>query len=345
MKIAVIIPVTRPEQAAICVDALSKQSFLNSEIEIILIKDKDQVIELKKTDIKIIIIEEENPHPAFRRNLGVKLTNARILAFLDDDTIPCSEWLSEAVRYIEKESVDGVCGPELQSQNNLSLGYTLAGAANETFFVEGVERMNVTSEGPVRFYNIRLCNVIMRRKVWEAVGGFNEIANYHIDDIEFFYLACNKKYRFHYIPKMLVHHRPEPFPFRYLKKKFNERFYTGMNAMMFREIYSLIPQIWFVYLLYPIIILIFLLFFSNSMYIMPFLAIYFGLILWFSYPWFRKNKKIFILLPIVFISTHIVELIGFLAGTFYFFVNRNYGDVTVRIKQGRLEKCSESLTL
>lgn len=323
MKIAVIIPVTRPPYLYRCIKGLNCQTSPHDEFEIILIKGKNMFLELENTDIKTVQIEEDTLHPGFRRNLGVKSTNARILAFIDDDTIPCPDWIRNATRHLEKERIDGVCGPLLQSQGQSSFGSMLAGAANESIFLEGFEDCNLYEKKRVQFFNISLCNVIIKRNVWEAVGGFNGVASYYIDDFEFFYLADKKGFIFYNIPEVTVCHSVEPFPSKYLKKKFITRFYTGMNSIMFNKVYRQIPSIRLAFLAYICIPFMFILIMKDRFYFAILLIVYFGIGLYFSRFVFAKNKLAFFLLPFVFFITHLVNLAAFILGNIFFCIKRN----------------------
>lgn len=337
MKAAIIIPVTRPNHVIACLDRLLQQTFAHSEFEIILIKNTGTVLTWPVTDVKITEIEEVKSHPGFRRNCAVKRTDAEILAFLDDDTVPQLDWLFKAIFYIEKENIDGVCGPLLQSQNNSSLGNILAGAANESVFLEGFEDCNLCEKKPAKFYNIPLCNAIIKRAVWESVGGFNEMANYYIDDIEFFYLACKKGFKFYNIPDIALYHSVEPFPLRYLRKKFETRFYTGMNSLMFHEVYGAVPFIRLAFLIYPVLMLsIFLVAANKWPHSMLFLIIYVGLAIWHSRSVFAKSKMAFICLPTVFFLTHAVNFTAFTFGMVFFIIKRKKFAAVIEHKKGRL---------
>ncbi|MFH2145377.1 MAG: glycosyltransferase [Candidatus Omnitrophota bacterium] len=319
-KVAVIIPVSKPEHFPLCINGIIRQNFSPAEFEIILVKSKELVLELPRCEVKIAQIEENNLHPGFRRNLAVKNTNARILAFLDDDAIPCPDWLAHALRYIQQEQFDGISGPVRQSGTRLSFLHTLAGAANESVFLEGVDHFTQTCD-QLNFYQIPFCNVIMKRQVWESVGGINELANYYIDDTEFFYIATKKGYKFKGASELSVQHITEPFSSRYLKKKFISRFYTGLNLLSFRKIYKEIPLTRsFVFI--PLAAVVSFIISNNYFMLRLFLLFYFLTAFWFSRLWLAKNKGVFLLLPAVFFVSQSTIFVALISGMLYFFVNK-----------------------
>lgn len=338
MKAAVIIPVTRPESLYMCMGGLLNQTFNHSEFEIILIKDSNMILELEDTDIKITQIEEDVLLPTIRRNKAVGQTDASILAFLDDDTIPPAEWLHDAVLNIEIKKIDGVCGPSLQLQSDTSLGSILAAEARKSFFLEGNDICNIYEKKQMEFYNIPFCNVVIKRKVWDLVGGLNEVvANYYMDDCEFFYLATKKGYKFYNIPEIGVQHAVEPFPLRYLKKKFITRFYTGVNTMLFHEIYSKIPFIRLGFMAYFFMIALFLLAINNWFNVVLFLILYFATAFWFSQSMFNRNKKVFVLSPVVFFLTHLTIFIAFTLGILSFFIKKRNFKPIIENKKKRFK--------
>lgn len=321
MEVAVIIPVTRPDYFSSCMDHLIQQTYDHTKFEIIVIKRKELDLRIPITDIKIKQVIEDRLHAGLRRNLAINSTEAQILAFLDDDTVPPLDWITNAVIYLKDNNIDGVCGPIEQFQESLSLGYRLAGAANESVFLEGFEEHRIYEKKLVKFYNLALCNVVFLRKVWEGVKGFNEAASYYIDDIEFFYIAYKLGYRFEAISALGIHHAVESFPFNYLKKKFVTRFYTGINAVIFNDIYSKLPFINLTIFVYPVLILFVFLGAINKLFIIAVLIIYFILALVFSIPYLFKSKIVFILLPGVFFLTHLTDFVAFTLGIIYCLLN------------------------
>ena len=65
---------------------------------------------VKKFDIKLLIIFEENLYPGHARNIGISKSTNSLLAFLDTSTIPCNKWLSSGLNLINKQNSDGVWG-------------------------------------------------------------------------------------------------------------------------------------------------------------------------------------------------------------------------------------------
>jgi len=339
MEVAVIIPVTRPDHLSLCLGNLIRQTYDHTKIEVMLIKEKELELNIPITDIKIKQFIEDKLHTGLRRNIAIKNTGAEILAFLDDDAIPPLDWIANAVRYLSNNNVAGVCGPIVQFQENLSFLNRLAGAANDSIFLEGFDDSKIYEKKSLKFYNIPLCNSVILRKAWEGVKGFNETAYYYMDDIEFFFLANKLGYKFDSNYSLTINHAVESFPFKFLKKKFITRFHVGINAIIFNDIYGKIPFINLAFLAYPILILLCYLGIIHKSFIFSVFLIYIISALFFSIPYFSKSKIVFIFLPMVFLFTHLTNFIAFTAGLVYYFLNSHKFSGICRDKEERLKTC------
>ncbi len=312
MRVSVIIPVTRPKELLECFRGLLAQGLDRGEYEVILIRSPELLLSLPETDIRITQILEKNPHTGVRRNLGCRIAQGEYLAFIDDDTVVSSDWLTLAERGIARYGLDGVCGPIHHYQGlEESLSLRLSGAASDSFFLEGFSDSLIQNPGIAAFYNIPLCNCMIRRSVWESVGGFNEKVFYYMDDIEFFYLASRSGFKFFHLPELRVRHGVARFPGPFLKKKFVTRFYVGINTLVFPEIFFRMPYVWLACLSYPALTMFA---FLSEQWLANMFLLYVLMALIFSFPYFKKDKKTAWLLPCVFLLTHLTDYFAFAMG-------------------------------
>jgi len=317
MDIAIIIMVTRPKMLRTVLDRLNRQTYDHKQIEIILIHSQDCFLQIPQTDIKIIRVVENDLHLGIRRNRGVERSEAEIIAFLDDDAIPPLNWVESVVCHLSKTDYGGVCGPVAHFDKNASLAYQLSGAATDSFFLEGFSDARAGQVKKVEFYNIPGCNCAIRRRIWEAVGGFNEAMFPYSDDIEFFFNASRMGFSFWVVPVLAVQHNVEPFPLRFLKKKIITRFQTGVNAILFHEIFWQMPFIKLAFMLYAVIFGICFFYRHVGVFFWSLLGPYLFISVLYSLKFLKKHPLIFLLLPFAFLTTHAANFMSFTGGLFY----------------------------
>src|SRR3989338_6907642 len=89
-----------------CLDAIKKQSYTN--FEICLLTDYQNDLSFPKLRKKSY---GKYVGPAIKRDDGAKMAKGEILAFIDDDAYPDSDWLKSLVHHFSDSQVAGVGGP------------------------------------------------------------------------------------------------------------------------------------------------------------------------------------------------------------------------------------------
>lgn len=116
MNISVIIPTyRRPQNLAVCLEALSQQTRLADEI-IVIVRDSDletrqflDTTDLASNSIRIVTVT--HPGIVVALNAGLDVVHSDILAITDDDTAPHPEWLARIeAHFLADEHIGGVGG-------------------------------------------------------------------------------------------------------------------------------------------------------------------------------------------------------------------------------------------
>ncbi len=102
LRISVVVPTyRRPALLHACLGSLLEQRFDKSEYEVIIVSDgpdaeTEQVVLSFKQDNQFLryLSLPKKRGPAAARNLGWKEARSPLIAFTDDDTVPCRDWLS-----------------------------------------------------------------------------------------------------------------------------------------------------------------------------------------------------------------------------------------------------------
>jgi cellulose synthase/poly-beta-1,6-N-acetylglucosamine synthase-like glycosyltransferase len=135
--------------------------------EIILLPDgSKETIE----DVKVIATGPVTP--GAKRNIGVKNSRGEFCAFIDSDAFPRSDWLTNAIKYLDDPEVSGVGGPGLTPEADGMMqkagGYVLSS------FMVGALSSRYKTGSSFAVDDAHSCNFIASKAVVEASGGWNE---------------------------------------------------------------------------------------------------------------------------------------------------------------------------
>lgn len=72
--------------------------------------ENDKIL-LKKYPWLRIIPTDDITRPAQKRNIGTRASKGDIIAFIDDDAYPSTQWLKKAACLFQEKKVEAVCGP------------------------------------------------------------------------------------------------------------------------------------------------------------------------------------------------------------------------------------------
>ncbi|MFO7626676.1 MAG: glycosyltransferase [Candidatus Fermentibacteraceae bacterium] len=235
MKVAFVVPVTRPDDARTLAATLY-QRVTRTGSEVVLVTESA----IAGLPPKSRCIETRERHASVRRNLGVKDTTAEWIVFLDDDTLPTDTWF-EALENALDGSDPIVTGPTIPMGNDLE--ERLSDLVTTSALGEGSMLYGSGDGSSPGFSSIYLCNCLVKREVWERAGGFNELADWRVDDTEFFYIALRLGFRPVFRRAFTVRHRRRGFFHGFLPHQFKARYATGMNTVLFPEIFLRIPGV------------------------------------------------------------------------------------------------------
>lgn len=184
------------EHLSHCLDLLDRQSVDRASFEVI-IADNNSRCGLKAVEAvaagraRVVPAPEPGAGPA--RNEGVKAAQGEALAFIDSDCRPAPDWLREGLRGLEHHPIVG--GPVLMEPADPE-----APTPEEAFDV--VFGFNALEFLKHRGF-IGSGNLLVRRDVFEAVGGFRSGVS---EDVEWSHRARALGYTLHHVPGAVVGH-------------------------------------------------------------------------------------------------------------------------------------------
>lgn len=117
LSVSVIIPVYKDQSGLNnCLRALKNQSLPYQQFEVIVIDNASQPkIELPKSvNLNCILETCEKPGSYAARNVGIRKANGEVIAFLDADCLPETDWLEKGLAAVQSAPLKTLVGGEVK---------------------------------------------------------------------------------------------------------------------------------------------------------------------------------------------------------------------------------------
>jgi len=248
MKVSIIIPVKKINDFIL--ESISKiQAIEWPDYEIIILTDKP---EKKYSWKKTRIIATGSVKPAKKRDQSLKYAKGEILAFIDDDAFPETNWLKKSCRHFNDKQVAAVGGPAITPNNSLLLEKA-SGAVFESYIGGGMTRNRYLSLGSNRKVDDwPTVNLLVRKDVFKKINGF-DTKYWPGEDTKLCLDIINLGYKIVYEPQAIVYHHRRSHIFSHLKQIGNYGLHRGFFAKKFPQtslkISYFIPSIFVIYLI------------------------------------------------------------------------------------------------
>lgn len=160
--------------------------------------------------VRVVVDKQLSKDVASKRNQILRFGKGKIFVFNDDDVFVPRNYLQRIIEKFKDDKILAACGPLLTPKTD-SLYQKASGVVWESYlgsFGAGVYR---SRKMPTRIvYDYPAANLIVRKKVFQAVGGF-EPGLYPGEDTKFCLLIFNKyKAGVSYDSKLFVYHHRKP---------------------------------------------------------------------------------------------------------------------------------------
>lgn len=166
--VTIIIPCRHIDEAKKCIEKCLELDYPIFEV-IVLPDTYDYTAQFKTGKHVFLIVLPTGPIlPSRKRDRGILEANGDIVAFIDADAYPTSEWLYMATSVLEKDKdLGGVCGP----------GLLPPGSGHRERAADGILRLlpysyRVFYRNEMYVDDYPTFNLLMRKECVKAVGGF-----------------------------------------------------------------------------------------------------------------------------------------------------------------------------
>ncbi len=256
-SVSVVVPSHgRPAPLATCVDAIARLDYPKELLEIIIVDDNSlEPIAARlprPDDLSLRVIRQERTGPGGARNAGVAVAEGGVIAFLDDDCAPASDWLRRLVAPLSSQTrvIAGGKTVNALTGNPYSV-------ASQTL-VSYLYGHYATGRPTLRFFTTN--NLALRRDLFREVGGFDpQFRQAAAEDREFCVRCARHGIELEHVHDAVVYHAHaltwrtfwmqhftygrEAYRFHALQERAEGRrfeveplsFYTRMLAYPFRE--------------------------------------------------------------------------------------------------------------
>jgi GT2 family glycosyltransferase len=173
-----------------CLDHLLAQSYRDFEIVVVDNASADNSVAIAgryfASGRLSIIRAGRNLGVAGGRNLGMRHSEGRIFAFIDNDGYADRDWLAEAVRVLDSGPEIGAVAPMVFFQNNKAVLNGAGGMMNRQGYAT-----DWCFDTPYEFAQLRGrvlyamgCGMVIRREIFDRFGGFDPKLFRYFDDTE-----------------------------------------------------------------------------------------------------------------------------------------------------------------
>lgn len=208
MKFSIIIPVrTINNYLKENIEHLQKLTY--QDFEVIIITDDREPYTFN--DPRFTLLSSGKVGPGEKRNLGAKNSTGEILAFLDDDAYPASDWLNQAATILADPETYALGGPAM-TPPDAEFKEKCSGRILESFLASAGTRYRHLPKTARNIDDYPSVNLFVRKEAFDKVGGYTkdfwpgEDTKLCLDLLK----AYNREFR--YDPRPIVyHHRRDVF--------------------------------------------------------------------------------------------------------------------------------------
>ncbi|MDM8531588.1 glycosyltransferase [Anaerolineales bacterium HSG25] len=194
--------------------ALNQQTYPNFEVLVVVGPTRDDsVAVVGEFGERVVLVRCPKYNLSMSRNMGIAAATGDIIAFIDDDAVPCSTWLAQMVDIFQDPKIAGTGGRVYNvhpGSGQLQFRYGIFSLFAEDADVRPSPSTPLPTDTPADQWFPRLmgANMAYRRLALASVGGFDERFPYLFEEPDIAIRLAQVGYRLHHSDEMPVYHAP-----------------------------------------------------------------------------------------------------------------------------------------
>ena len=197
-----------------CLGSITNSTFNNYEVILVDNASKDgsaDFVRRRFPSIKVIQTEKNLGFPE-GNNIGARYATGTYLIFLNNDTEVTPNWLEQMVKSIEANPSAGVCGSKVLLLDKKNVIDVIGGFMCDIFgyglnALGHLEKDNNQYDGEKEVFSIVGASLLIKRKVFEEIGGFDSSYFLLGEDIDLSWRAQLAGYKVIVDPLAIVYHK------------------------------------------------------------------------------------------------------------------------------------------
>lgn len=185
--------------------------------------------------------------PSEKRDKGMEKAKGEILAFLDDDAFPSSDWLKNAAPHFQNKEVAAVGGPAVTPPND-TFKQKVSGFVYSSFLGGENRRYRYFPTSLREVDDYPTCNLLVRKSILEELGGFGSLFWPGEDTILCLNITQKLGQKIVYDPSVLVYHHRRPLFLPHLKQIKNyalhRRYFVKHFSQTSLRLSYFLPSLW-----------------------------------------------------------------------------------------------------
>jgi len=219
-------------------NSLREQTYKNFDIYLMDNDSDDGTSEFIKKNYPEVNFYDISAGVDKKRNIGISKTNSEYIVTLDSDAILTKDWIKKAIEYMDKHKFVGICCGKMLNKDGLidyagSVVAKNGGGGDIGHGDKDKPKYNTFK----RMSGMTTAASIIRRKIIEDIGGFDENYYYGYEDQDFGIRANFAGWKVVYNPNLIATHLYHSTVWRKEKEKYVAKnvkmpFYISRNRVI-----------------------------------------------------------------------------------------------------------------